>query len=105
MTYQVTKWLSGGLIYRYYSGRPYNRIFRNDIEGLTDYRARVGTDPGGNINDPGDDRPLRLPDLQQVNLQLRTNLQPLLGVKLDAYADLLNIGSPTESVGELNWAG
>ena len=52
--------------------------FRNDETGkYEDYRARVGVNPGTNINDPGDDRALRLPDIQQLNVQLRANLQPL----------------------------
>ncbi len=92
MTYQVAKWLSTGFIYRYYSGRPYQRRLRNDVLGnATDYRARIGTDPGGNINDPGDDRALRLPDLQQVNLQARLNLRPLTGVNGDLFVDVLNL--------------
>ena len=60
-----TRWVSAGLRYRYYSGRPYNRLYRNDVTGAFDlYRARVGENPGTNINDPDDDRSLRLPDLQ-----------------------------------------
>ena len=61
-TYQVSPWLSAGLRYRYYSGRPYSRLYRNDVTGAFDlYRARVGVNPGTNVNDPGDDRALRLP--------------------------------------------
>ncbi len=92
LTYQVARWLSTGFVYRYYSGRPYQRRFRNDVLGnFSDYRARVGTNPGGDINNPDDDRPLRLPDLQEVNLQVRTNLKPLTGINAELYADILNV--------------
>ncbi len=92
MTYQATKWLSPGVTYSYTSGRPYNRRFRNDVTGLfADYRSRVGYDTGGNINDPGDDRALRLPDIQRLNLQLRVNLKPLTGQAFEAYIDAINV--------------
>ena len=91
-TYQIAPWLSTGFRYRYYSGRPYNRLYRNGVTGNFDlYRARVGVSPGTNINDPNDDRELRLPDLQDVNVQLRVNLLPLIGQRLDLYVDILNV--------------
>jgi hypothetical protein len=92
MTYQWTQWLSTGVLYNYLSGTPYQKRFRNDVTGgYEDYRARVGVNPGSNVNDPGDDRPLRKPDIQMVNLQARFNLKPLTGIYLDFYADLLNV--------------
>ncbi len=92
LTYLVRPWLSTGVLYRYISGRPYQRRFRNDVEGgFVDYRAPVGIDPGANINDPGDDRALRLPDVQHLNLQLRANLKPLLGVGIEGFVDVINI--------------
>ena len=36
------------------------------------------------------DRPLRMPDTQQLNLQLRAHLKPLLKINLDAYLDVIN---------------
>ncbi len=45
--------------------------------GLPD--RQHGVNPGGNINDPGDDRPQRLPDRQDLNAQVRFNLKPLTG--------------------------
>jgi hypothetical protein len=90
--YQLTGWLAAGLRYRYFSGRPYNRLYRNDVTGSFDlYRARVGISPGANINDPYDDRPLRLPDLQDVNVQLRANLLPFIGQRVELYVDMLNV--------------
>ena len=90
--YQVTKWLSAGTNYSYFSGSPYNRRFRNDQTGnYENYRARVGINPGANLNDPADDRDLRLPDVQRLNMQLRANLKPLTGVSLEVYADFLNV--------------
>ncbi len=92
MTYQLRRWVSFGWTYRYTSGRPFQRKFRNDVEsGFVDYRAQVGINPGGNINDPDDDRPLRLPDLMEMNLQARFNLKPVTGINLDAFVDVLNM--------------
>lgn len=92
VVWQAARPLSLGYILRYRSGGPYERRFRNDVEGaVTDRRASAGINPGSNVNDPGDDRPLRLPDLIEMALQVRTNLQPLLGIKLEAYVDVLNL--------------
>ena len=55
------------------------------------YRARRGVNPGNNVNDPSDDRELRLPDRQELNLQARLSLLPLIGQQLDFYVDALNI--------------
>ena len=61
LVYRITPWLSTGALYSYNSGMPYSRYFRNDTTGgFDDLRARVGTNPGANINDPGDDRETRL---------------------------------------------
>jgi hypothetical protein len=93
-TYAVNRWLTCGAIYNYLSGRPYQRRFRNAVTNqYDDYRASVGVDPGVNINDPGDDRPLRLPDQQVFNLQARINWRPLLHLGFDAetYVDVLNL--------------
>jgi hypothetical protein len=51
----------------------------------------VGINPGSNLNDPGDDRPLRLPDIQQFNLQIRTNLKPLTGYNFEGFVDVINL--------------
>jgi hypothetical protein len=90
-TYQVNRWLSLGLNYNYYSGMPYSRKFFNAETGkFEDYRAHTGVNPGTNLNDPNDDRELRTPDLQQLHLQLRGHLKPLLGIDLETYLDVLN---------------
>ena len=95
--FTLTRWLTGGAIYSFQSGRPYQRRFRNAVTGgWDDYRARLSIDPGGNINDPADDRPLRLPNLQLLNLQARINWRPLLGrrlgdVDLETYVDVMNL--------------
>jgi hypothetical protein len=92
MSYQVNRWLSTGLRYAYYSGVPYNRLFRNEQTGqFEDYRARLGSNPGANVNDPTDDRPLRLPDMQTVNAQIAVNLQPVTGSRLELFVDILNL--------------
>ena len=58
----------------------------------------------GNINDPGDDRPLRLPDVQSVNAQVTVDLEPLTRVRLETFVDVLNVLAlrTTTSVGEIN---
>ena len=92
LVYQATRWLSLGVMYNYYSGLPYNRLFRNDQNAsFEDYRARLGYSPGANINDPSDDRELRYPDQQDVNAQVRVSLQPLIGQDLKLYANILNV--------------
>jgi hypothetical protein len=92
LTYRWTRWLSTGALYQYFSGRPYNRMFRNvQTGGYDDLRAPVGINPGGNINDPGDDRDLRLPDMQYLNLQIRTNLKSLINYDVELYTDIMNV--------------
>jgi Carboxypeptidase regulatory-like domain len=91
-TYAATNWLSLGVRYTFASGFPYDRLFRNDVTNSYENRRSIrGTNPGTNLNDPGDDRALRLPEQQELNLQARVNLAPLIGHKLSLYADALNI--------------
>jgi hypothetical protein len=100
LTYQWTKFLSTGLIYDYKSGRPYLRRFRNAITGgFDDYRASAGINPGSNINDPGDDRQLRLPDQQIVSLQSRLNWKFLLKVNFETYVDVINLLAQRTTIG------
>ena len=85
-------WLSLGTTYSYSSGAPYDRLFKNAYSGtFQDYRARRGYTPGANLNDPSDDRELRLPDIQRFNVKVQANLEPLLGIKLEPFVDFLNI--------------
>jgi hypothetical protein len=91
-TYAATPWMSLGLMYNYYSGTPYDRRFRNDFStSFENLRAPRGVNPGTNFNDPGDDRPLRLPDQHDIAAQFRVSLAPLIGQKLELYANVLNI--------------
>jgi hypothetical protein len=91
MSVQATQWLSFGSRTTYTSGQPYDRLFRNDETGSYDvYRATRGINPGANVNDPADDRQLRLPDQLELNLQGRVNLLPLIGKRLELYVDVLN---------------
>ena len=92
LQYQLTAWASLGLRYSYISGTPYNRLyFNNETTSHELYRARVGINAGNDINDPRDDRELRLPDRQDLNTQLRVSLLPLIGHRLDLYVDVLNV--------------
>jgi hypothetical protein len=92
--WQATRWLTIGARYDYISGLPYNRLFPT-LAGSTltfgqQYKAKTGVNPGTNINDPNDDRELRMPDRQDVNVQVRLNMMPLIGQQLDFYVDVLN---------------
>ncbi len=90
--YDVNKWLATSIEWRYTTGQPYSRRFWNTAtSSFADYRARPGENPGNNINDPTDDRPIRLPDQQILSLQVRFNLKPLTGANLGIYVDILNI--------------
>ncbi len=91
-TWAATRWLSMGMRYQFASGFPYNRLYRNSVTGsFENYRAFRGINPGQNINDPNDDRELRLPNRQELNLQVRLAMLPLIGHQLDFYVDALNI--------------
>jgi hypothetical protein len=92
LVYSATGWLSLGLMYNYYSGTPHSRLYYNDFtKGFSDYRAAIGTNPGANVNDPADDRPLRLPDQHDLSAQVRVSLLPFLGQRLELYANVLNV--------------
>jgi hypothetical protein len=92
LAYRFTPWLSTSWRSSYYSGLPYSRKFRNDQTAkFEDQRARQGSNPGVDVNDPADDRNLRLPDFLTVNAQLAFNLKPLIAQDLEFYADVLNV--------------
>ncbi|HXU81365.1 MAG TPA: carboxypeptidase regulatory-like domain-containing protein [Polyangia bacterium] len=97
LSYRATSWLSVGARYTYISGTPYNRLFRNDVTGsFENQEAPIGVNPGTNVNDPTDDRELRLPDQHTLSAQLAFNLQPLIGIKFETFVDVLNVlGSRT----------
>ena len=68
-----------------------DRLFLNEVtSGYDLYRTRRGLNPGTDVNDPADDRELRLPDQMEVNFQARVNLLPFIGQRLDLYVDVLN---------------
>jgi hypothetical protein len=90
--FSATKWMALGIRYNFTSGFPYNRFFRNEVTGSNEnLRANVGYNPGSNVNDPNDDRPLRMPDRQELSAQVRFSLLPVIGQKLEFYVDALNI--------------
>jgi hypothetical protein len=90
-SYQATPWLSFGTRTTYLSGFPYDRLFLNEVtSGYDQYRTTRGLNPGTDVNDPADDRELRLPDQMEVNFQARVNLLPFIGQRLDLYVDVLN---------------
>jgi hypothetical protein len=91
-SFHVNRWLSVSARYAYTSGQPYSRFFLNPVTGnYENLAARVGYNSGANINDPTDDRALRLPDQQTLNSQVAFNFEPLLHVKLETFIDVLNV--------------
>jgi hypothetical protein len=106
LSLQATSWLSTGFMYTYTSGGPYSRKYRNDVTGrYDDYRAAAGVDPGRNINDPADDRELRLPDQQLLNLQLRANLKAMVRADVELWLDVFNVLSLRTSTDVVNEDG
>jgi hypothetical protein len=92
MQIHLTSWLSASARYSYNSGTPYNRFYYNSETGKFDnLGARVGYNPNTNPNDPSDDRALRLLDQHNLNMQLSFNFQPLIGARLEAFVDVLNV--------------
>jgi hypothetical protein len=92
LIYRFTPWLSTSVRYSYYSGLPYSRRFRNDqTNGFGDLKARVGINPGVDINSPYDDRESRLPDSHSLNARVSFNLLPVLSQNIDAFIDVLNV--------------
>jgi hypothetical protein len=92
MQLHIASWVSMGARYTYISGTPYNRLFRNDVTGSFDnLGAQTGINPSTNINDPSDDRLLRLPDSHSLNAQVAFNFEPLIGSRLEFYVDVLNV--------------
>jgi hypothetical protein len=74
------------------SGGPYSRLDYNaNLGGYFDRRAPRGIDPG-DLNDPGDDRELRLPMTVDWSLRAACSLERWLsGERLDAEAQALNV--------------
>jgi hypothetical protein len=90
-TYWVKPWLSTGFRYVYTSGTPALHLFFDPVTGTyNSYRSPVGVDPGNNLNDPADNRTLRLPDIQNLNIQVRAVLKPLIGHDISVFADIIN---------------
>jgi len=59
--------------------------YRNDGDAADPYIKMLG---GEFIRD---DRALRLPDIQDMSVQLRANLKPLTGIELETFADVINV--------------
>jgi hypothetical protein len=90
--YAITPWLTVGSRTTYLSGFPYDQLYRQDVTATFDRRnSRRGETAGANINDPGDDRTLRLPDRMEVNGSIHFNMQPIIRQNLDFYVDVLNV--------------
>jgi hypothetical protein len=93
VSYDLAGYAALGLVLTRDSGAPYSRVYASDsvVRGFEDYRAVNGQNPGTNLNDPGDDRPIRTPAVTRANLQLRLRGKRVLGADLDLYADLIDV--------------
>jgi len=90
--WQIRPWLSSGIRYTYFSGTPRKRLFFNSVTGTYSlYRAPPGTDPGNDLNNPADDLSIRMPDQQDLNVQVRMELLPFIGHDLSFYVQVLNV--------------
>jgi hypothetical protein len=84
-------WLSVGSSFAFLSGAPYNRLFFDPVyRRFGAFRTQRGYDNRGTLS-PDDDRPLRLPDFSQLDLQLRLSLEPLIKQRIDLWVDALNV--------------
>ncbi len=89
--YQFANWLSVGGVYNFQSGRPYNRYFWDSTyQNFTRREAQRGYDSRG-TQDPGDDSPLRTPDISLVSAQVRFYLKPIVKQNIEAWIDAHNI--------------
>jgi hypothetical protein len=90
-SFAINSWLSSGVVYVYQTGGPYSRYFLDPVfNSFSRFQAPRGYDSLGNA-DPNDDRPLRLPDVSQLDLGLRANLEPLIKQRLFVYVDYINV--------------
>jgi hypothetical protein len=100
-SYELPLGLSVGGTAVYLSGRPYNHYYLNNYYGdYYDRRARRGFDPGEDLDDPSDDKELRLPDQFFVNARVMWRLEELTGQDIQLMADVFNVlnARPTTSV-------
>lgn len=84
--------LSLGTTINVVSGGPYSRLYYNaNLGGFVDRRAPRGVDPGS-LNDPTDDKEVRLPVLIDWGVRGAMNLERFLdGQKLSVEAQVLNV--------------
>jgi hypothetical protein len=90
-TWDIFGYASLGVIYGYDSGTRFQQTYRNDVTGSFDrYRTPTAVNPGTNLNDPSDDRTMRLPSIERLNAELRVHFKPLIRVDVDLFADVIN---------------
>jgi hypothetical protein len=91
VTYEVTNWLSGGIIYEFLSGAPYNRYYYDPSFGsFSAFRTKRGYDTRNTLS-LDDDVPLRLPDFSRLSLQVRATLLPFIKQHVEIFVDLRNL--------------
>jgi hypothetical protein len=91
-SWDITPWLNTGVRYTYYSGTPRKRLFYNTVTGGYNlYRARPGMDPGADLNSPDDDLQIRMPDQQDLNVQIRLKLLPFIKHDAAVFMHILNV--------------
>ncbi len=91
LTYELPYGLTAGLFAQYQTGRPYSKLFFNQVyNDYVDRRAPRGYDPG-DINNPNDDVELRVPDNFLVNLRLAWRLKELTTQDIWLITEVRNI--------------
>jgi hypothetical protein len=94
-SYDLAGYASFGLLYSFETGAPYS-LFYSPV--TVHAPAMTGTNPGTNVNDPGDDRPTRTPSEHRMNLQVRVRGRRLIRADLDLYVDLINVLASRQTV-------
>jgi hypothetical protein len=91
VTYDITSYLSAGVIYGFLSGGPYNHYYYDPAYGsFNALKTRRGYDTRNTLS-LDDDVPLRLPDISSLNLQVRFSMLPFIKQRLEFYADFRNL--------------
>jgi hypothetical protein len=91
VSYDMTNYLSFGVIYQFLSGAPYSHYYYDSQYGTFNaLKTKRGYDTRNTLS-LDDDVPLRLPDISALNLQVRLSMLPFIKQRLEFYFDLFNV--------------
>lgn len=90
-SYQLTSYLTLGIIYDFLSGGPYNRYYYDpSYQNFSAFRTKRGYDTRGTLN-IDDDVELRMPDISSLDVHMRLALKQWIKQPIDVFVDVLNI--------------